>query len=57
MGYMRNESDIEEYYYYYYYYKNDSQYGCPCNTCEWNNTCDISEMLSCSEYQNYVRGG
>ena len=55
MGYMRNESDIEEYYY--YYYKNDSQYGCPCNTCEWNNTCDISEMLSCSEYQNYVRGG
>lgn len=53
MGYMISEADIEEY----DLYKNDLQHHCPCNVCECNNTCDISEMLSCSEYQNYVRGG
>lgn len=53
MGYMTNEADIEEY----DFYKNDSQYNCPCNVCECNEICDISEMLSCPEYQDYVRGG
>ena len=53
MGYMINEADIGEY----DLCKNDSQYSCPCNVCECTDTCDISEMLSCPEYQEYVRGG
>ena len=48
MEYMNEEDDLFDWCGYYDY---------PCEVCVFNGRCDISEMLSCPEYQDYVRGG
>ena len=41
MGYMNEEDDLFDWYGYYDY---------PCEICVFNGRCDVSELLSCSEY-------